>query len=176
MKMLRSLKIIVAMSALLSGSIFAQEARAESATNVASARVIQGDIEIFEDRPLSFGTMSVGTQGGTVVISAAHPRGVASGDVVLVVDSGRRAVFKKNSESGLGLFANRLRNFNIYVQDTVTLVSGANSMLADLDDLTNGTTGSDAAASFEVGGTLYINPLQPQGVYQSTYVVLAEWE
>lgn len=110
---------------------------------------------------LNFGTLTSGTAGGTVVVTAAGA-GSSTGEVTLV--SGSTATADAFTVTG-----DAARSFSI-ATTAGSVSAGANSMaFTTAASAATGVLGAGGSASFTVGGTLTVAGNQAPGAYTGTY-------
>lgn len=113
---------------------------------------------------------------GTVV-------GPFSGSVVRVSNAGVRACGSLTcsgtpSAATFSVTGTASQSLKVTVPASVTMNSGANSLLVDLTtDLPTGVaTNSSGSATFGVGGSLTIPALTPDGLYTGTFSVTVDYQ
>ncbi len=121
------------------------------------------------DDLLDFGLIADNGAGGTVDVAAGTDIPVCNGDLVCS-GTGASPNFDLVGQSGLTV--------NISFTDpTPTITSGANSMIYALSSSAGSVVlagvGGAATGTFDVGGTLTVDPGQPAGVYTGTFAVVA---
>jgi hypothetical protein len=121
-------------------------------------------------------TNTSGLNFGTVV-------GPFSGSVVRVSNTGGRTCGSLTcsgtaTAATFSVTGTANQNLKVTVDPSVTMNSGANSLLVDLTtDLPTGvTTGSTGTSSFGVGGSLTIPALTPDGLYTGTFNVRVDYQ
>ncbi len=162
--------IIMAMLAIFAAPAYAQSVDAE-----ADALVIQ-PLTLVKTADLDFGTLIVGTTGGTAIVSPTSVRST-TGDVVAAGGSPSNAEFK-----GYG-YRNRL----VYVSSaqsayTLTRNGGTetlvlNQLTLQADNLTPRffpglfQINSSDIITLRIGGTLNVGPSQTPGVYEGSFPI-----
>jgi hypothetical protein len=151
-----ALKILLAVSALSAIAVPAL-AQSSAASNETTSVTIITPIAIAPVTPMAFGSVSVGVNGGTIVLPATGSP-TATGDVKFVTGAGAAtaASFKVTGQTG--------QTFTVSLSGT-PLTSGANTI--QISALTNSTPDTIGASgtTFTVGGTLAIAGNQAPGTY-----------
>jgi spore coat protein U-like protein len=153
-----ALKVLLAVSVL--SAVAPAIAQSSAATSETTAVTIITPIAISPVTPLSFGSVSVGTTGGTIVLPATGSA-TYTGDVKNATGTTAPAqgAFKVTGVTG--------QNFTVSVVGTA-LTSGANTI--PLSGISNSTPTAITAtgSTFTVGGTLTIAASQAAGTYAGT--------
>ena len=157
---------VLAGTAVLAIAMGSTSAHAATATADARARVLSA-LTLTNNTALEFGAVVAALTPGQVTINNAGTRSACTGGISCsgVVSAAEFDVTGSASEI-----------VDVDIDASVVLVSGTNSMTADLDDdfsLTLSTTGT---ATFAVGGTLDVAASQPEGVYEAEFDVTAEYQ
>jgi Mat/Ecp fimbriae major subunit len=140
-------------------------AQAATASADATATILQ-QITVTKVSDLAFGTIVVGATGGAVTVSNS---GAAISCGATLACSGTNNAASFNVVGTVGEVV------TVTVDPTVTLNSGANSMLATLNPSYSGAHTLTAADVLRVGGTLAVAPNQASGVYSGTFNVTVNY-
>lgn len=141
---------------LAASALGATAAHAATATGTASATVL-GSLTISQTTPLSFGSFSSSATAGTVNHFGQTTGGVSH--------SGSGAQFGSFTVNGTPN-----TNFNIVMPSTVTLSSGANTMVATFSPVyTQSATNASGTGVINITGTLAVAANQPSGSYTGNY-------
>jgi hypothetical protein len=146
---------------LAASALFANAAIAATATGTATATVL-GSLTISQTQALSFGSFSSSATPGTV-----NHFGQTTGGVT---HSGSGAQFGSFAVTGTPN-----TNYSIVIPATVTLTSGANSMTATLNPLTQSATNASGQGFINTTGTLAVAANQASGTYTGTYNVTVNY-
>ena len=141
---------------------------AQAVTGDAAAEIV-ADITIVQTTALQFGKMSAGT-GGTVALTAAGVRSVASGTVTLVAGTTpSQGIFDVDGTAN-ATYAITLPGAAILL----TRVAGTETMSVGTfvsNPTPTGTLDGTGTQNVNVGATLTVSNAQVAGVYQGTYAV-----
>ncbi len=163
-----------ALKAALVGTVFAAaalsgtSAQAASASATASAKILT-QVTVTKTADLDFGTIAIGTSGGTVTVGTTDNRTCGAGLVCsLAVTSAK-----------FGIAGAALQSVGISADPTVTLnrFGGGGTMSATL--LTSASTATLSAAgasTFAVGGVLTVGGTQAAGDYTGTFNVTVNYQ
>jgi Mat/Ecp fimbriae major subunit len=163
-----------AIKAALVGSVFAAAAlsgtSAQAATASASATAkILTQVTVTKTADLDFGTIAIGTSGGTVTVGNTDNRTCGAG---LVCSAS--VVSAKFTVAGTAS-----QNVGITADPSVTLnrAGGGASMSATLaTSASTATLSTGGAASFAVGGVLTVGGTQQAGDYTGTFNVTVNYQ
>jgi hypothetical protein len=155
----------LAATAVVALGFSASAANAATASADATATIL-AQVSVAKDTDLAFGTIAIGTSGGTVAISTAGARACGTG----LVCSGTvgAAGFTITGVSG--------QNVGISVPASVSLSDGGtNTMSASLTSSASTLT-LDGTDNFSVGGTLTVGAAQAAGAYTGTFAVTVNYQ
>jgi hypothetical protein len=133
--------------------------RGPNATATATSIV---PISLLEVLPMDFGTIAGGSSAGTVVLDtlgARTPGGVAQ---VIASGPGSAATFQLTGGAGLTYIV------SFSASGTLESPGGQQMTVTTFTNNSLGTIPAGGIESFQVGGTLNLNPAQPAGVYSTT--------
>ena len=160
---MKKLLLVAAAGAALATPAVAAPGNSDSADGVATATVVS-PISIEHDlgASLSFGTITAGDTGGTVVVTRGGA-GSATGEVTLMPDS-------VESADSFTVTGDANRDFGISATGG-TVSDGTNTMNFTTNARANHTLDGTGTATFTVGGTLTVGGAQAPGAYTGTYSV-----
>jgi hypothetical protein len=141
-----------------------------AATATAKAEVLQ-PLTLVNTSPLSFGSFSAGGSSGTVVIDAETGARSVSGDVVAMGGEVSAASFTGYTSGN--------RQVKVSTPSTSVLLTragGSETMAITAFTLDDSTPPADNRFAFKVGGTLAVSPRQPEGSYEGTFEVIADYQ
>jgi Mat/Ecp fimbriae major subunit len=154
-----------AMAAVVASlGVSATSAQAATANANASATIL-APVTVTKTSDLDFGTIAIGTSGGSVGIDVAGARTCGAG----LICSG------PTSAAGFGITGVVGQTVGISVPGTVTLSSGTNNMTATL----TGTPSSlvlDGTDAFVVSGSLAVGGTQAAGAYSGVFTVTVNYQ
>jgi Mat/Ecp fimbriae major subunit len=163
--------------AALVGSVFAAAAfagttaQAATASATASANILT-QVSVTKDFDLDFGTIAIGTSGGTVTVGNTDNRTCGSGLVCSA--SAKSAAFT------IAGAPNQLVGISIDPSVTlnrVTPTAGGASMSATLStSVPTATLSATGGATFTAGGILTVANTQAAGGYQGTFNVTVNYQ
>ena len=160
---MKKLLLVAAAGAAFATPAVAAPGNTDQADGVATATVVSPiNIEHDAGASLSFGTITAGTTGGTVVVTRAG-NGSATGDVTLMPDS-------VESADSFTVTGDANRDFGISATGG-TVSDGTNSMSFTTNVRANHTLDGTGTATLAVGGTLTVGADQAPGAYTGTYTV-----
>ncbi|MFV8465356.1 DUF4402 domain-containing protein [Flavobacterium sp. LB1P62] len=164
MKKITSLLSIMALSALFSSSVLAQNAPA-SATSANTTTTIVAPIAISTTTPLNFGSFATLSTGGTLALSSLGVR-TATGGVKLTTTTGSPTAAKFNV-SGEGTYAYTITLPTALTLTTTATGTGTKTMSVGTFESSIGTTGTLVSGSqeFTVGALLTVGSEQVVGTY-----------
>ncbi len=168
-KRLTGLAVIMIFMALAIGA----KAQDASINNVTASASIVAPISISEGTEglvLDFGSMAVGSSGGTCVLSPSNQKRSVTGDVSLVGDTYSCAGFKVDGISG-DAYTITLPSTDITLtgddgSSTMT-VSGITAYVASSGAVGTSGTITGGTDTFVIGGTLHVGADQTMGTYTS---------
>lgn len=163
---IRTLKAVAAGSVLALGLV-SGAANAATADGTARATILQ-QVTVTNTSDLQFGTVAIGTGGGTVTVSTGGAR--SCGSTLVCSGASTAGGFSVAGASGM--------NVGISVPGSVTLTEvGGGSMAATLNSsaATLTLTGT-AADAFTVGGSLNVGATQAAGAYAGTFTVTVAYQ
>ena len=152
----------VILTAFGASSLYAQSS-ATTATS-GSARVL-GKIQLAKVTDLNFGDLVAGAALGTVVVDTAGAR-TSTGGVSLAAGTVSQASFTVTGEPS--------KSYTITVPASVTLSSGANTMLVNgfvLSPVTPATIPVSGSGPLNIGATLNVGAAQATGSYTAPFNV-----
>lgn len=160
--------------AALVGTVFAAAAFSSSAASAATASAtatakILTQVTVTKTADLDFGTIAIGTGGGSVVVGYTDNRTCNPG----LVCSATVTSAKFNIAGAAS------QNVGISVDPSVTLnrTGGGGTMTATLDkSIATATLSAAGAASFAVGGDLTVSGTQAAGDYSGSFNVTVNYQ
>ncbi len=163
-----------ALKAALVGTVFAAaalsgtSAQAAGASATATAKVLT-QVTVTKNADLDFGTIAIGTSGGTVTVGTTDNRTCSAGLVCsLAVTSAK-----------FGIAGAALQAVSISADPSVTLnrFPSGGSMTATLaTSISTATLSATGAANFAVGGVLTVSGTQAAGDYSGTFAVTVNYQ
>lgn len=160
-------KITFILLALISGTVFAQDA--EATANVDA--VIVAPLSIKVEDNMNFGSIAANDATGTVILNAnsdaaADPASTAS----LVTSARNAALFLVDAASTY--------SYSIALPESVTLSNGTEEMTLDnfTSNLGTTSTGTGTDQLLYVGGTLNVGVNQAEGAYDGDVKVTVSYE
>ena len=157
---MKKILLVSAMLIAFTAGTFAQSTDTEQTTATAT---IVGPLALTKVSDMNFGTIAVGAVAGTVVLGTDNSR--TPNNVTLVPPAaGIAASFTVAGE------ASRTFTITLPANNTVSLISGANSMAANIfvhNAGANPALDVAGAAAFTVGATLSVAANQAAGSYTS---------
>jgi hypothetical protein len=154
-------------AALVASLFTANAAQAATATGTASATVLSG-LTITQTTPLSFGSFSSGPTAGTI-----NHFGSVTGGVSSYAGGAQFGVFTLNGAANSNVTSVLVNG--VSSSSTVTLTSGANSMVANIFAPTGASLNGSGTGFVNVTGTLNVAANQASGAYTGTYTVTANY-
>ncbi|NTW82916.1 MAG: DUF4402 domain-containing protein [Chlorobiaceae bacterium] len=158
---------------LLIQALTANEVQAAStASAVASATIVE-PISITDVGDLAFGTISPGSNNGTVTVTPSN-RVSSSGDLSLVSSNRSSAKLEIKGQSNMA--------FTVIMPTSATIsIAGnpdATPMTIDsfTSNISSGTIQNDGSSSLNVGGTLHVPSNQAPGTYTGTFSVTVSYQ
>lgn len=164
----RFFKGVLASTALAAAALASTSAQAATASASASAVILE-QVVVTKTSDLNFGTIAIGTGGGTVTMGFTSNRTCGTGLVCSgVVTSGAFNI------QGAG---NQNVGINSDSSVTLTRVSGTETMSASLTrSASTATLTALGAGSFQVGGVLTVGGTQVAGAYTGTFNVTVNYQ
>lgn len=152
-------------SAVIALGLSASAANAATASANATAEILS-QVSVTKTADLAFGTVAIGTSGGTVAVSTAGARSCGSG----LVCSGTTAAAGFTVSGAVG------QTVGVTVPATVTLNDGgSNNMTATLTSSASSIV-LDGTDAFTVGGTLTVGGTQAAGTYAGSFTVTVNYQ
>ena len=163
---IRILKAAAAGSVLALGLV-SGAANAATADGTARATILQ-QVTVTNTSDLQFGTVAIGTGGGTVTVSTAGAR--SCGTTLVCSGATTAAGFSVAGATGMAV--------GISVPGSVTLTEvGGASMAATLNASASSLTlAGTSADAFTVGGSLNVGGTQAAGAYAGTFTVTVAYQ
>ena len=160
-------KITFILFALVTGSIFAQDA--DATANVDA--VIVAPLSIKVEDNMNFGSIAADGAAGTVILNAnSDANADASSSASLVASTRRAALFLVDAAANYG--------YSITLPSSVTLTNGTDNMT--LDNFTSGLGATSVGTGIDqllyVGGTLNVAANQAEGAYNGDVKVTVSYE
>jgi len=156
---------------------YSQTATSKAKAEIVAAMTIIDDSGDPDGTALDFGVLTISpTEAGTCILSTANRRIGNNGVTVVNSSTSTTASFGVSGKSGLSY------NITLPVAPvTITRNGGTETMtISDFTalpassitgDAMTGTLDGAGKDSFKIGGTLYVNAAQAEGVYESTFTV-----
>lgn len=162
--MSKFIKATLASSVLAASILSANAAHAATASADARANILQQVTVNSDGSALDFGTIVTGTSASTVSVSAGG-RSCGAG----LVCSGT------TSAAGFDVTGTDGQTVSVASDPTVTLVSGTNSMTANIVSNVSTLTLTGGVGSFNVGGLLNVGANQADGAYVGSFNVTVNY-
>ncbi|HEY0626302.1 MAG TPA: DUF4402 domain-containing protein [Allosphingosinicella sp.] len=161
-------------AALLLGTAFAAPAAAAPVASAqAKAQVLQ-PLTLMNTSPLSFGSFSAGASPGTVIINPDTGTRTVTGGVVEMGGEISAARFAGTTVGNKDVKVTTPRS-NI----TLTRVGGTETMTLSgftIEGGSNRVAPVNGQFSFRIGGTLAVSAGQPDGAYEGTFEITANYQ
>ena len=164
----RFTKGVLATSVIAAAAFASTAAQAATASASANASILE-QVTVTKSADLDFGTIAIGTGGGTVTVGNTNNRTCGSG----LVCSGTV------TSAGFNIAGAASQNVGISGDSSVTLtrVSGTETMTASLTrSAASATLSGTGTASFAVGGVLTVGGTQVAGAYTGSFNVTVNYQ
>jgi Mat/Ecp fimbriae major subunit len=163
-----------AMKAALVGSVFAvaalsgTSAQAATASATATAKILT-QVTVTKTADLDFGTIAIGTSGGTVTVGNTDNRTCGAGLVCSATVTSAKFSIAGAASQAVGISADS--------SVTLNRVGGGASMSATLaTSAATATLSAAGASTFAVGGVLTVGGTQASGDYSGAFNVTVNYQ